>query len=378
MKKFIKVACVMMLAITLVGCGEGKKETSEQEKVVDNFFEYIKKGELKKIEKITSTSYSDDLDLSSMMDEYEEYIDEDMYGKAFSDEAEKFMKNVFENMIREYKIKDVKEKDGETIIKVTGKRVDTDVLEDMDIEEESMEIMEKYQTENEDRIRKLLEEKGQQAAMEEVFGDVAKEIFTLVSDKVKEAKSVNFTFTFTLVKEDGKWLIDKIDEKGAKTSDSKKEEENEDSGYKTYKVDPAKQKADATLLKKGRLADDSYYSEKTVETDLEFIDYNVVNGSGQEIDKYGMIDTTDGKLTIQSEVHGNKGSKIIISIGDDRDQITFDEYTLDDTKQIFTKELTGFDTNAKYLTVKIYIADSYEKDYDFGDEVGSFMISKDE
>lgn len=374
MKRIIKLAFVFMLAFSLVGCGE-KDATADQEKVVNQFFESIKKGDMDKLEKICTSDYSDEVGFADLASSYDDFLDDDLYGKEFTKEAQKLVDATFENLIDEYKIKDIKEKDDKTIVKVTGKRLDTDMLSEMDINDEATEIMEDYQSENEDLIKQIYEEDGQEAVMKKVMADIGKELFGLMIEKIEEADKVDFTLEFVLVKEKGDWKIEEIVDKDEKST-SKKDDEEDEVEMDSYTVDAKKLKADATLLKKGRLEESTYLAEKTIETDLEFIDYNVINGSGVELDKYDMIDTTNGKLKFETEIHGNKGSKVIIVISDDRNVISKDEYTLEDVKQVFTKELEGIDANAKYFGIDIYVAGSYDEEYDYGDKVGSYFISK--
>lgn len=382
MKRIMKFVLAVVLTFTLVGCGGSGNSTDAQEKVVNEFFEYLKKGEIDKLNKLGTKGYADDLGFEDITSVFEEYLDEDEYGKTFVKEAQKFIDVVFENFISEHKVKSVKEDGDETVIVVTGKRLDETALDSSDMEDEVSDYMLEYMEENKDAIQKVYEEKGQEAAMAQVMADVATDLFKMMSDKVKEADSVDFTLEFTLVEEKDSWLIDKVNEKDSKSSTSKKDEdkkdEDTDKDDSTYSVDKSKLKASATLLKKGRLEDNEYLADKYEKTDLEFIDYNVTNGAGQEIDKYDFIDTSSGTLKFETEIHGNKGSKVIITIKDDRNQLAKDEYTLEDTKQIFTKEVTGIDVAAKYFTINIYVADSYDAEYDFGDKVGTYFISKDE
>ncbi len=370
MKKLTMIMMSLVLSFTLFGCSSSESAEDAQKKVVDQFFELFKKGEIEKIDDLCTEGALDDFGIAEIKDQLKMYLDEEEYGKDFVKEAEKYVDAVFENYIREYKVKKIKEDgDDKVVVTVEGKRMDESSLDQDGMSEEFYGYLTDYTEENKDKIKNMIEEKGEEKAYQAVLADISKGLFKAMIDKLDDLDQIDFALKFTLVKKDGKWLIDDVqDEESVSTKKEDKIDTNE------YEVDKAKLKASATLLKKGRLEENEYLATKYEKTDLEFVDYNVVNAAGEELSEYDDIDISGGTLKFQTEINGNKGSKVTIVISDDRKQIALDEYTLDQTRQVFEKEITGIDTNATSFSVDIYVGGTYDTEYDFGTVVGRYYI----
>lgn len=380
MKKLSKILLVTMIVFSLVGCGE-KASAVEQEQVVTHFFNYIKAGDVEKANKLGTDEYENYF--SNALDSLNPYLDESAYGKVFVNEAQKFISVVFENLIKEYKIKSSKVEGDKTTIAVTGRFLELETMNVDDMTKATKELTEAYHKEHTEELKKIYAEKNQDGVMEKIFADIGKDLFALFVEKIEAEKGTEFTLSFELLKENDKWLINKIanyEKPSSKDTDyldvKKEEEENTETDFKVYKVDQSKLKDSATLLKKGKLFGEDYLSQKYVNTDLEFIDYNVSSDT-DEIDKYDTIDTSNGILKFETEIHGHKGSTVVILIKDDDQTLAIDEYTLTDVKQVFTKNITKVDTDSKYFSVTIYVGKTFNKEYEIGEEVGSYLISKD-
>lgn len=215
MKRLGKVLVVAMLTVALVGCGgsnDKKSSESEQEKVVTSFIDTLKKGDLASLEDLTSSKYVDQLGVDTIQKSFSAYLDKETYGTTFVDEAQKFINNIFSKFMKDEKVTKSETKDSKTIVTVKGKRMDTSSL-NLKMDDEMKELMADYQKENMEELMKIYQESGQDAMQQKIFDDLSTKLFGVFNDRVnKDAKYVDFTLKFTVVKEDGKYLISDIKE----------------------------------------------------------------------------------------------------------------------------------------------------------------------
>ncbi|MFV0393267.1 MAG: hypothetical protein ACK5LC_02555 [Coprobacillaceae bacterium] len=134
MKKLIKVLATFILTFSIVGCGSGSSDKVQRE-VIDNYFEYIKDGDAKKLKKLLSKDIEDEfeaLEFLESVDTAKEGLDEYEFGKSFEKEYASFIDEVCKVIISEYKIDEVEVDDDETTVEVSGKYVQ---VEDFDPDE---------------------------------------------------------------------------------------------------------------------------------------------------------------------------------------------------------------------------------------------------
>lgn len=204
-KKIVKFALAIMLSFALTGCIGGSSSTKEQEKIVTQYFDYIKEAKVEKAIELELANCRKSI--SKLSEIYKVFLDEKLYGEEFVNEGQKFIDSVLGNYIKEYKIKDAKIEDDETIVTITGKKLNIDILEDTFSMEEVMEIAKVYQKEHADELEKIYIQKGQTAVMKKIYGDIAKEIFALFIEDVESSETVDFVSSIKLVKENNKWVI---------------------------------------------------------------------------------------------------------------------------------------------------------------------------
>lgn len=208
MKKFFKVAVCLLMAMGIVACGEAS--TEKQEAVVTNFFEYLKAGDVDKIATICTDDNSDVDDLLSITESFEELQDVETYGQTFVDEANKFIDSAFQNYVTSYEINSVEEDGDNYLVIVDAKMKDYD---NIDLNSETNDIVENYQTEHFSELQEIYLSQGEQAMMEKIFGDMATEIFGAMTKEMEEAKDIDTQLRFTLVPNEDNWLISKIEQK---------------------------------------------------------------------------------------------------------------------------------------------------------------------
>lgn len=207
MKKIIKLLMCLLMCIAVVGCSGSSND--KQEAVVNNFFTYLKDGDLEKVKTLWVDGSEDLGDIEDIIEVYSIFDDVDLFGQTFVDEAKSFTNEVFKNYVVSYTIKEVK-KDGDNYsVSVDGVMKD---YESVDLESDEMtKYMENYQNEHLDEIVKYVQENGEEEAVKKIYTDVAPELFGMMKDEIKNAKEMNVKIVFTLQADGDNWLLSKMD-----------------------------------------------------------------------------------------------------------------------------------------------------------------------
>lgn len=213
MKKFFKVFFVAAMVLSLAACG-GKDSTDAQEKAVNNFFTYMKKADFDKIKGImTDDGYKDVEDLQKMTGaSFDEMLDAETYGEDAAKSAQKYIDYAFERLFKDTKIKDVEVKDEKTIIKVKGKMASFDELKNINSSTEIQTLATDFENneENKKQAMEIYLSQGQDAMMKYIYNSILPKFFEEAIKLMDKSSYNTYNATFTLVEEDGKWLIDKI------------------------------------------------------------------------------------------------------------------------------------------------------------------------
>lgn len=386
MKKIIRVLVTIIVAFTIVGCG-GSSD-SAQRKIVDDYFTYLKDGDSKKLSKLMNKKAEDEfgaLEFSEAMEEFKGTA-KDM-GKKFKKECESFVKEISNSIIKEYKITEVEVDGDETIIEVSGKYLDMDAFE-LDDDAFDKRGSKDIEDINEDYMDGTIDDEEYEEEIIKYFDKYAKEVFDEAKDTLKDLDTKKFKATFTLVEKRDTWVIDEVSSKQKLTKgsnpnldddddydyDKSKDKDKDDRDDSAYKVDANKVKPGNTLLGKGRLVDTTK-NEKYVKTSLEFIDYNVTDGNGVEIDEFSDITFSSGTMKVEVEVAGQVGDTFVLLIEDTDGTILVEEtITLTEKQMVITKDITGFDINGNTINVTLFVADEYDSEYKFGGQFGYFFI----
>ena len=145
-----------------------------------------------------------------MMASFEELQDVATYGQTFVDEANKFIDSAFQNYVTSYEINSVEEDGDNYLVIVDAKMKD---YNNIDLNSETNDIIENYQTEHLSELQEIYLSQGEQAMMEKIFGDMATEIFGAMTKEMEGAKDIDTQLRFTLVPNEDNWLISKIEQK---------------------------------------------------------------------------------------------------------------------------------------------------------------------
>ena len=210
MKKIIKFALCLLMAIGIVACGGAS--TEKQEAVVTNFFEYLKAGDLDKISTICTEDNRDVADLLSIMSGLEEYQDVETYGQKFVDEANKFIDHVFSSYLTSYNISSI-EADGDNYLVIADIKMKD--YNNIDINSDTTTIVDNYQMDHLTELQNIYLSDGEQAMMEKIYGDLATEIFGAMTTKINEAEDIDAQLRFTLTPDGDNWLISTIEQREA-------------------------------------------------------------------------------------------------------------------------------------------------------------------
>lgn len=206
MKKILKIALCALMVVGLAACGG--ESTDAQKKVVDNFFAYLKEGDLDKVSTICT---GDDANLGSfttMAKSFEVYEDVDTYGQVFVDETKKFVKDVFGALVESYEVKSI-EKDGDNYVATVNAKM-RDLSSVSFDQSEFTTMAQDYVNDNKDELVKLYQS-DKSAYLDKVFGYVAPKIYGAMMEKVKAVQPEDVTTKITLTKDGDNWKISKID-----------------------------------------------------------------------------------------------------------------------------------------------------------------------
>ncbi len=212
MKKIIKFALCLMMALGIAGCGS--ESTEKQEAVVTNFFEYLKAGDLDKMSTICTEDNSDVADLLSSMSALEEFQDVETYGQTFVDEANKFIDHLFASYVTSYEISSVEE-DGDNYLVIADiKMKDYDNIS-FDLDFDSGTYFDDYLNEHPTEAADALMTGGEDAVIKLVMSDIAPQMFGAMTTQIDEAKDIDTQLRFTLVPDGENWLISTIEQREA-------------------------------------------------------------------------------------------------------------------------------------------------------------------
>lgn len=213
MKKILGAFVAVALMFTMTACG-GSDSSEEQEKVVNNFFSYMEKGDLKSMKKImTANGYTDVKAIETAFNAgTAEFSDSTKYGETTIKEAQGYIDHIFAKLFKDVKIKEAEVDGDETIVKITGKQIQTGDFSSKvkGIDYEKMMTDFTNVKENEEKMMQVLNEKGQEEAVKWLVDQVAPQLFDELEKKIDECGYESYEGSFRLVKEDGKWLIDSI------------------------------------------------------------------------------------------------------------------------------------------------------------------------
>ncbi|MFV0393265.1 MAG: hypothetical protein ACK5LC_02545 [Coprobacillaceae bacterium] len=379
MKRITKILSVCLLLVTIVGCGGSG--TKAQEEVITTFFDHIANGETKKLTKMFAKRADDEVGIEDFMEAIDVAFEED-YGKTWNKERKTFVQEVYKMVIESYEIKDLEADEDETTVKVKGKRIKLeDFYNDGTLIEDSKKLSDLYDDledaaddyDNDDITYSDYEE-----LVADIYDEHAADYFAEVLKAFEDLGTTSFTITFTLEEDDGEWLIEELASKnewGVLDSYDYSYDDYE-YDYDTYEVDQEKCKPENTKLGKGRLLD-SYKNSKYIDTPFEFLDYNVTNGEGTEVDDYGSLKLTD-TVKFDIEVGGKVGDTFVLTIEDEDFEVLFsEEITLTEDHMVITKEISGVNVEQYNLYVKLYLAEGYNKEYNYGDSFGYFFLWND-
>lgn len=205
MKKRIIILLVCMMCFMMVGCS---LSTKKQKEVVDQFLTSLKAADFTKLQSYCSDDNVDLGDFQSIINELESYQNVDTYGQTFVDEANQYIKNVFNELLESYEITDVTKENEQYVVNVKAQMKD---FSDLSIDNSQYtKMVNTYQKEHLNELRELYKKQGEQAMMKKVYGDLSKEIFNDLNKKMKKMNSKNTDLKFVLEKSDGEYFITEI------------------------------------------------------------------------------------------------------------------------------------------------------------------------
>lgn len=213
MKKFISLILSFIMSLTLIGCGSESHE-EEIKNTIDTYFASIKSGDYNKSMEITTKNnggYTDNFGLSELEDSLvNEFNDINNMGEVFNEEAKKFTSYVMSKAIGDFSIDEVKEKNDQATVLVSGKCLNFEKFAPSKLELDVEGLSKKYLNEHLDELNKIYAERGQDAMNQKIFDDITPEIFDRMKKVVDNAEQMEFKMEIIVKNLDGQWLISDI------------------------------------------------------------------------------------------------------------------------------------------------------------------------
>lgn len=200
MKKIFIVIMSLVIAFGLSGC----QSKSDQEKVIDEFFDDLLEAKFSKIEKLTTEN-------AQGVDEYINF-GYNFFGFKYQDSEifDKFLKTLVGQVCQSYEIESVDEKDSQCIVKVKLQikdLKDAALVNQEDLQKKAIE----YADEHQEELLDLYQMKGQEAMYTKIYEQILPDMTPVIKDALKDQKTKKETLKFVLKEKDDQWLIDEIE-----------------------------------------------------------------------------------------------------------------------------------------------------------------------
>lgn len=208
MKKLGKIILIGCLLFAFTACNKKDTSTTKQEKVVATYFEYLKNNEVDKTWELTVPTYKDEFGYKDIIRSATYLIDSAKYrnDESYKEAADEYSNNLFDKIIRDYKIVDAKIVDNEAIITVDGRMIDILEVSLFD-ENEWLKLKLKYISEHEDELQQIYKEQGFDAMENRIVDGASSMKFEMYNNLLNSAKAYDFRLTFTVVRDEAAFLI---------------------------------------------------------------------------------------------------------------------------------------------------------------------------
>lgn len=214
MRKFTSFLLSFVMIFTLIGCARESHE-EEIKNAVGDYFTLIKSGDYTKSMEMTTKdkgNFNDSFGFSDLDASLLNKFINDSMGEIFNEEAKSFISYVISKSIGDYSIDEVKEKDGEAIVSLSGKCLNFEKFDPSSLELDVQNLSTEYLNEHIDELNKIYEKQGQDAMTQKIFDDISPEVFDRMKKVVDNTEKVEFKMEIILKNIDGQWLISSIEE----------------------------------------------------------------------------------------------------------------------------------------------------------------------
>lgn len=212
MRKFTSFFLSFVMIFTLFGCARESHE-EEIKNSVGDYFTLIKSGDYNKSIEMTTKdkgNFNDSFGFSDLNASLLDKFINDSMGEVFNEEAKSFISYVMSKSIGDYSIDEVKEKDGEAIVSLSGKCLDFEKFDSSNLELDIQNLSTEYLNEHIDELNKIYEKQGQDAVTQNIFDDITPEVFDKMKKVIDDTEKVEFKMEIILKNIDGQWLISDI------------------------------------------------------------------------------------------------------------------------------------------------------------------------
>ena len=213
---YLALSLVLVLSMTFVGCGADN--TEDIRAAGDGFLKAMQDGDINGMKEYSDPSLFEEggdlFDFNEFLNMEEMFAEEmGVETSEISDETkaslEEFSTTFLENMLKSYEIKDVSD-DGDgvgTVVASVTYGFDGDKIDEIDIEAEAKEAMEKYLDEHESELVSLYSSGGESAVMSKLMNEMVDDLLDSFMDKILENGEVTEDVSLTVKNIDGKWLV---------------------------------------------------------------------------------------------------------------------------------------------------------------------------
>lgn len=184
-------------------------EKAQAKETVQVFFNDIANANIEEIETFYTgdgVKYIEELDKL-----FDSLADKETYGEEFSQKVNKFKMYLFKNIYSDVSISDATKNDGVYFVTVKGKSKTNFIYDNQNV----VLLIKSYQEKNQEKLKKIHRIEGKTAMIHKIYGDLSDDIIKDMEKQLKDWKTSSFISVFTVSKENGQYLISKIQTKNS-------------------------------------------------------------------------------------------------------------------------------------------------------------------
>lgn len=222
MRRSILTAIVTAFSVMLltVGCSSEKKDVTA---AVEGFLNAMIKNDMEEASQYATEEFMKS-DAMKMMDP--EYLADTFYasmgvekedmGEEAQNAVNEYVKSVVDKAYKGFEIQDIKVQEGGTAAVTAKITLGYNPDASSGVPDETKEVVDQYQTDHYDELIAIYTEDGQKAMYNKIYNDLIPLVIGKMKEAIENSEPSEEKTILTLVNKDGKWLVNDLQENGAK------------------------------------------------------------------------------------------------------------------------------------------------------------------